>query len=144
LEAEVELEAIEPRQCRLDAFLSEFSGQIFVMIAQTLLMWSVIVGYEDCIVFDAHIAFQSAENVSGQMGGVPLREGLAQALTHLVNGSLSQQRHSHLPVTDVEVERAGPMPPKGLIEFEELLDMPALGLMDGEILNFVTVSGSQK
>ena len=79
-----------------------------------------------------------------RMGGVPLTEGLAQALTHLVNGSLSQQRHSHLPVADVEVERAGPMPPKGLIEFEELLDMPALGIMDGEILNFVPLSGSQK
>ena len=114
------------------------------MFAQTFLMWSIIVGDQDCIVFDAHIAFQSAENVSGQMGGVPLTEGLAQALTHLVNGSLSQQRHGHLPVADVEVERAGPMPPKGLIEFEELLDMPALGIMDGEILNFVPLSGSQK
>jgi hypothetical protein len=61
-----------------------------------------------------------------------------------VNGSLSQQRHSHLPVADVEIERAGPMPTKGLIEFEELLDMPALGIMDGEILYFVTVGGRQE
>ena len=114
------------------------------MFAQTLLMWSIVVGYQDCIVFDAQIAFQSAEDISGQMGGVPLTEGLAQTLTHLVDGSLSQQRHSHLPVANIEVERAGPMPPKGPIEFEELLDMPALGIMDGEILKFVTVSGSQK
>ena len=36
------------------------------------------------------------------------------------------------------------MPPQGLIEFEELLDMPTLGIMDGEILNFVTVDGGQE
>jgi hypothetical protein len=62
--------------------------------------------------------------------GVPLAEGLTQTLTHLVDGSLSQQRHSHVPVADVEVKRAGPMPTKGLIEFEELLNMPALGIVD--------------
>jgi hypothetical protein len=68
-------------------------------------------------VLDAHIAFQSSEDVSGQMCSVPLTEGLAQTLTHLVDGSVSQQRRRHVPVADVEVERIGPMPTKGLIEF---------------------------
>src|SRR4029077_6715185 len=98
------------------------------MFAQTFLMWSIIVGDQDGIVFDAHIAFQSAEDVSCQVCGVPLTEGLTQTLTRLVDGSLNQQHHSHLPVADVEVERAGPMPTKGLIEFEKFLDMPTLGI----------------
>jgi hypothetical protein len=40
-EAEVELEAVEPGEGWLDTFLSEFGGQIFVMLAQALLMWSI-------------------------------------------------------------------------------------------------------
>src|SRR6266403_5011794 len=107
-------------------------------------MWGIIVGNQDCIVLDTHIAFQSSEDVSCQVCGVPLAKGLPQTLTHLVDGSVSQQRHSHLPVADVEIERAGTMPTKGLIEFEKFLDMPTLGIVDGEILDFVTVGGSQE
>ena len=59
------MEAIEPRQCGLDALLAEFGGQVFVMLTQAVLMWSIIVGDQDGIVLDAHIAFQSAEDVSG-------------------------------------------------------------------------------
>jgi hypothetical protein len=32
-ETEIKLEAIEPGQCRVDTFLSEFVGQIFVLLA---------------------------------------------------------------------------------------------------------------
>jgi hypothetical protein len=59
------LEAIEPRQCGLNALLSEFGGQIFVVLTQAVLLWSIIIGDQDGIVLDAHIAFQSAEDVSG-------------------------------------------------------------------------------
>ena len=56
-ETEIEFEAIEPGQSMLDAFLLKFGGQIFVMLAQMLLMWSIIIGDQDRIVLDAHIAF---------------------------------------------------------------------------------------
>ena len=32
-----------------------------------------------------------------------MRKGLAQSLTHLVNGRLGHQRHGHLSVADVEI-----------------------------------------
>src|SRR5208282_3319800 len=100
----------------LDALLSEFVGQILVLLAQTVSMWGVIVGDLDGIVLDADIAFQSAEKFSGYVRGIPLRKGFAQSLTHLVNSGLGHQGHGHLSVTDVEVERTGPMPTQGLVE----------------------------
>ena len=76
--------------------------------------------------------------------GIPLRKGLTQSLAHLVNRSLGHQCHGHLSVTDVEVERTSPMPTEGLVEFEKLFDMPALWIMNGQILDFVTVGGGQE
>jgi hypothetical protein len=64
-ETEIEFEAVEPGQRRLDALLLEFVGQILVLLAQTISMWGVIVGDLDGIVLDADIAFQSAEKFSG-------------------------------------------------------------------------------
>src|ERR1700738_2585521 len=117
---------------------------MLVLLAQQVLMWGVIVGNQDRIVLDTHIAFESAENVCGQVRGIPLRKGLAQSLTHLVNSRLGHQRHGHLSVADVEVERTGPMPTQGLVEFEKLFDMPALWIMNSQILDFVTVDGGQE
>ena len=78
------------------------------------------------------------------MRGIPLRKRLAQSLTHLVNSRLGHQCHGHLSVTDVEVEGTSPMPTQGLVEFEKLFDMPALWVMNGQILDFVTVDGGQE
>lgn len=36
------------------------------------------------------------------------------------------------------------MPTQGLVEFEKLFDMPALGIMNSQILDFVTVDGGQE
>lgn len=73
-----------------------------------------------------------------------MRKGLSQSLTHLVNSRLGHQGHGHLSVTDVEVQRTSPMPTQGLVEFEKLFDMPTLWIMNGQILNFVTVDGGQE
>jgi hypothetical protein len=43
----------------------EFVGQVLVLLAQTVWMWSVVVGDLDGIVLDADIAFESAEKFSG-------------------------------------------------------------------------------
>ena len=67
-------------------------------------MWGVVVGDQDRIVLDAYIAFESPENVSGQVRGIPARKGAAQTLAHLVDGCLSQQSHSHLSVADIEID----------------------------------------
>src|SRR5277367_5596264 len=36
------------------------------------------------------------------------------------------------------------MPAQGLVEFEKLFDMPPLWIMNGQILDFVTVGGGQE
>jgi hypothetical protein len=49
-----------------------------------------------------------------------------------------------LSITDVEVEGPSPMPTQGLVEFEKLFEMPALWIMNREILDFVTVGRGQE
>src|ERR1700716_2190942 len=78
------------------------------------------------------------------MRDIPVRKGFAQSLTHLVNSRLGHQGHGHLSVADVEIERTGPMPTQGLVEFEKLFDMPALWIMNSQILDFVTVDSGQE
>ena len=70
--------------------------------------------------------------------------GLAQSLTHLMNGRLGQEGHAHLSITDVEIEGPGPLPAKGLVELKKFFDMPALWIMDREILDFVSIDGREK
>src|ERR1700738_601234 len=99
-------------------------------------MWGVIVGDQNCIVLDTHVAFESAENVSGQVRGIPVRKGFAQSLTHLVNSRLGHQGHGHLSVTDVEVERTGPMPTQGLVEFYKIFATTGLWIMTHQSFEF--------
>ena len=54
--------------------MAEFVGQILVLLAQTVSMWGVIVSDQDGIVLDADIAFQSAENFSGEVSGIPIQK----------------------------------------------------------------------
>ena len=97
-------------------------------------MWSVIIGDQDCIVDNTQIAFEGTEDLSGQVSGIPLRKRAAESLAHLMNGSLSHQSHSHLSVADIEIERTGPMPTQGLVKFKKLFDVPALWIMERQIL----------
>ena len=49
------------------------------------------------------------------------------------------------PITDVEVEGPSPMPSQGFVyEFEKLFEIPAMWIMNHEILNFVTVGSGSK
>ena len=73
-----------------------------------------------------------------------MRKGFAQSSAHLVNGRLGHQGHGHLSITDVEVKRTSPMPAQGLVKFEKLFEMPALWIMNREILDFVTVGDRQE
>ena len=73
-----------------------------------------------------------------------MTKGFAQSLTHLVNSGLGQQRQGHLTVADVEIKRTGSMPTQGLVEFEKLFDIPALWIVNSQILDFVAVNGGQE
>ncbi len=73
----------------------------------------------------------------------PRQGGVENRLT-MVNRRLGHQGHGHLSITDVEVEGPSPMPTQGLVEFEKLFEMPALWIMNREILDFVTVGSGQE
>src|SRR5436190_17330430 len=84
------------------------------------------------LLFDSNVSFQTFKEMAGQMSGIPLREGRTQALAQLVKGSLGYQYHCQMTVADIEVERSGAVPAQSLIEFKELLDVPALRIVLGQ------------
>src|ERR1700756_979381 len=104
------------------------------MLAQKFLMWSVVVGDQDGIVKDTQVAFEGTEDLSGQVRGIPVRKRAAEPLAYLGDGRLSHQSHRHLSVADIEIERTGPMPTQGLVKFKKLFHMPALWIVEREIL----------
>lgn len=128
----------------IDAFGLQFFGEIFVVFSQELRVWSVVVGDDDGVVFNSQIAFDAPKEILGEVEGIPLAEGFSEALAQLVNGGLGEQSHGHLSVADVEIEGSGALPAEGLIEFEEFFDMPALGIGNGEILDFIAIGSGQE
>lgn len=93
---------------------------------------SVVIGDEDGVVIHAQIAFQSTEEMLGQMERVPLVEGRTQAFSQLIDERLSDQGQGHLPQTNVKIERASTLPTQVLFEPEKLFDVPALGKIGGQ------------
>ena len=49
-----------------------------------------------------------------------------------MEGRLGDHPHRQMTVADIEVERSGAMPAQRLIEFKELLDLPALRKVLGQ------------
>lgn len=73
------------------------------------------------------------------MSGIPRAEGIAQPLTELMDGRLSDESQGHLSVSDMEIEGAGPIPPEGLVGMEEFFNMPPFGIVFDEDLKFVAI-----
>ena len=80
---------------------------------------------------DADIAVEPLKDFFCEMRSVPTRHGLPEPLAELRKGRLGDQGQAHLPVADMEVEGAGPLPPERLMDAEELFDVPALGVIAG-------------
>ena len=89
----------------------------------------IVQRHDDGLLFDADVSFQPLKEIAGQMSRIPLRERQPQTLTQLVNGALGDQDHAQMTIADIQVERSGAVPAQGLIEFKELLDMPALRIV---------------
>ena len=49
-----------------------------------------------------------------------------------------------MAIADIEVERASPLPTQRLVEFEELLHMPALGVMDAQVCHLGAIGCGQE
>src|ERR1039458_8939775 len=88
---------------------------------------SVVISDQNRVLLDAHVAFQAAEKVSGQMDRIPLVKGRPQALAQLVDDRLGQQGQGHLTQADVEVQGAGTLPAQMLVETEEFHPLPSDG-----------------
>src|SRR6266581_583218 len=102
------------------------------MASQQRGVWRIIERHHNGLLFDSNVSFQAFKEIAGQMSGVPLHEGRSQALPQLVDGGLGHQHHCQMTVADIQVERSGAVPAQSLIEFKELLDMPALWIVLGQ------------
>ncbi len=140
--AEVELEVVEPGDAGVDVFAFEDLGQVFVMGFEQVRMGGIVEGNDDGVIANADIAVDAAEDGGGEVGGVPDGAGIAEALVELMADGLGDERQGHLTESDVEVEGAGAFPAEGLIGVKELLDMPALGVVDGQVEDLVAIAGS--
>jgi len=80
------------------------------------------------------IAFESVEEVTSQMIGVPTGNRFPQALTEHMDGGLGNERHTHMTIADIEVEGACPVPSEGLVGIEKLFTVPSFWvLLDGRL-----------
>lgn len=114
------------------------------MTTDLLFVWRVVIRDDDRVVRHSNVAFQSEEEVLGQVIGIPAIEGATQSRAQLMDGCLGNQGHGHLPIADVEIHRTGAFPTKGLIGVEELFDMPSFGEVDCQRIDFISVGGAQE
>jgi len=128
-EAEVEFETIEPWDPWIDVLADQFIGQVFIGGPETFDIGRIVEGYDDGVVMNADIAIEPLEEIATEVRSTPGLEGDAETLTELVGGRLSDERHRHLSVADMEVEGSGAIPTESLIGLEELFDVPAFGVL---------------
>ncbi len=93
---------------------------------------------------DPDVPVHAAKEVISQVLSVPAGPRCSQALAQLVKRGLGNQSEAHVALADISIEGAGPLPAQGLMDIEELFDVPELGEMQGEIVNFGGVAGAQK
>ena len=96
------------------------------------------------VIMDPDIAFQCAEEVLGQMRGVPVGERRGQTLAQHVRSGLCEKSQTHPAVADVQVQSPGPIPPESLFVIEKGFDVPALRIVLGEGLEFIALGGAEK
>ena len=63
------------------------------MAAQQLRIGGVVIGHQNGVLADADVAFQALEEVAGEVFGVPVGGGLAQAQAQLVDGGVGDKGH---------------------------------------------------
>lgn len=114
------------------------------MLFEQVGLGGVVEGDENGVIASADVAVDSAKDGGGEVGSVPGGEGRAEALAELVTNGLGNERHRHLAEANIEVQGAGTFPAEFLIGIEELLDMPALGIMDRQVENLIAIARSEE
>lgn len=128
----------------INAFGAKDVGETLVVLAETVGVGGVVEGDEDGVVGDADVAVECGEEMVGEMLGVPGEEGIAEALAGLVEDGLGDEGQGHGAVADVKVECAGAVPAEGLVGVEEFFDVPALGEVGGQALEFIAIGGAEE
>ena len=101
LEAEVELEVVQPGNLGIDLFFLKFVRDILI-ISPPLDVPSFVIGHDDGIADNTDVSYHSSEERLGLMRRIPCSGRLADPLAQLAHRGLGQQRHRHLPVTNIE------------------------------------------
>ena len=143
-EAEVELKAVQPRDMRVDVLAFQAVGKALVVLPELPGIGGVVVGDHDRVVADSQVALQARQERLGQVAGIPAGVRFAQATAQLVEQCLCDQGRRHLPVADVEVQGSRAVPAQGLMRVEELLDVPAFGIVQRQGIDFIPVGSGKK
>src|SRR6516165_6558611 len=101
------------------------------MLAQSLRVLGVVIGYKDRVVLNSYVSFESREVGISHVLGVPVRRGRGEPLAELVNRGLGHQGHRHLTVANIEIARPCTVPAECLMSVEKLLHVPAFGKLVG-------------
>jgi hypothetical protein len=142
--AEVEFEIVEPWDPRVDVFALEDLGQVLIVFSEQVWSGGIVEGHEDGVIGNPYIAVDSPEDGGSEVAGIPGGKGIAEALAELVACGLGNESRGHLAEANIEVHGAGALPAEVLIGIEELLDMPALRIMDGQVDDFVAITSGEE
>ena len=99
----------------------------------------VVESNNDGAVNDANVALNTHEEILGEVLSIPRGKWLTETLAELVKGGLSEERHRHLAVPNVEIESARAMPSESLAEVEKLFAVPSVGILFSEGGEFITI-----
>lgn len=75
---------------------------------------------------------------------IPGGKGIAESLAELVAYSLGNESGGHLAEADIEVHGASALPAERLVGIEELLDVPALRIIDGQVDDLVAITSGKE
>ena len=96
------------------------------------------------LLLDPHVPFESLEVGRGHVLRVPTRRGRGEPLAQLIDRRLGDQGHRHLAIANVEIARPRAVPAQCLMSIEELLHVPALGKISGQLLDLVAIAGREE
>src|ERR1700719_5288972 len=84
MEAEIQFKPVEPRNVRVDLLGPQLGRQILVMQSQLVRVGSVVICYDDCVVLDPHVPFESCKAGRGHVLRVPVGCGRDEPLAKLI------------------------------------------------------------
>src|SRR4030095_2066571 len=104
------VEIIQPRNLWIHVLRQQLFWEILIVVSKLLDVGGIIVSYDDSIVGDPKVPIEPLEEGLSQVTGVPTYNRLSEMRAQLVNDSLSNQRHGHLRVANMQVLGAGALP----------------------------------